>query len=102
VTSAGGREQFLVVVSPAPVPEIEADLDRFPAPTPGRSIEYARVGEATLERLRGVGGTAELPRTTTRPAAPSRAFERFRSLAGRETAVQGIWVRQIVFENPRP
>ncbi len=102
VTSAGGREHFLVVVSPTPVPEIEGDLDRFPAPTPGRPIDYARVEDATVERLRGVGGTTELPRETSRPAAPSRAFERFKSLAGRETGIQGIWVRQIVFENPRP
>jgi hypothetical protein len=102
VTSAGGREHFLVVVSPAPVPEIEADLDRFPAPTPGRTVDYPSVEDATLERLRGVGGTTELPRQAARPAASSRAFERFRSLAGRETGVQGIWVRQVVFENPRP
>ncbi len=101
VTSAGGREYFLVVVSPEPVPEIEADLDRFDAPRAGRSIDYAPVGEASLERLRGVGGMTRLPPETAQPTTPSRAFERFRSLAGREAGIQGIWVRQIVFENPR-
>ncbi|MGH7724510.1 MAG: serine/threonine-protein kinase [Candidatus Eiseniibacteriota bacterium] len=101
VTSAGGREHFLVVVSPEPVPEIEADLDRYPLREPGRPISYAPVGDASLEVLRGVGSMARLPRETARPSSPSRAFERFRSLAGRETGIRGIWVRQIVFENPR-
>jgi hypothetical protein len=102
VTSAGGREHFLVVVSPEPVPEIEADLGRLPEAKPGRPIEYARVGEATVERLRGVGGMAELPREAAKPAPRSRAFDRFRALAGRETDVRGVWVRQVVLENPRP
>jgi hypothetical protein len=99
VTSAGGREYFLVVASPEPVPEIEAELERLPAPTPGHPIDYAPVGHAAVERLRGVGGLAELPRNAARPAPPSRAFERFRALAGRETGVQG-GIRQIVLENP--
>ena len=100
VTSAGGREYFLVVASPEPVAELEADLGRLPAPRPDRPVDYARVGEASVERLRGVGGVTALPPQT--PAAPrSRAFERFRALAGRETGVTGTWVRQVVLENPR-
>jgi hypothetical protein len=36
------------------------------------------------------------------PAAPRRAgvVERFAALAGRETGVRGVWVRQITLENP--
>ncbi|HJQ99710.1 MAG TPA: hypothetical protein VJ826_15455, partial [Candidatus Polarisedimenticolaceae bacterium] len=101
VTSAGGREHFLVVVSPEPVPEIEEDLDRIPPATPGRAIAYAPLGERSLRRLRGVGGMDRLPPNTAAPSRPSRAFERFRGLAGRETGIEGIWVRQIVLENPR-
>jgi len=100
VTSAGGREYMMVVASPQPVPEIEAELGRLPAPVPGRPIEYAPVARATVERLRGVGGVAEVPATAARPAVPPRAFDGFRALAGRETGVQGVWVRQIVLENP--
>jgi hypothetical protein len=100
VTSAGGREHFLVVVSPDPVPEIEADLAQLPAPQPGRPIDYAPVGAATVERLRGVGGVAPVPPEAAHPASHSRAFDHFRALAGRENDVQGIWVRQIVLENP--
>jgi eukaryotic-like serine/threonine-protein kinase len=100
VTSVGGREYFLVVASPEPVPEIEAELARLPAPTPGRPIDYARVGDAAVERLRGVGGLSEMPRDPARPAPTSRAFDRFRALAGRESGVHGVWIRQIVLENP--
>jgi hypothetical protein len=103
VSSAGGREYFLVVVSPEPVPEIEADLGRLPAPRPTGQVGYARIGDATMYRLRGVGEIGALPQSQARPAtASSHAFDRFRALAGRETEVRGVWVRQIVLENPRP
>jgi hypothetical protein len=101
VTSAGGREHFLIVASPEPVPELEAELDRLPAPEPGRPIRYATVSAPALERLRGVGGVVDLPRADeTPPAGRVPAFERFQSLAGRETGVRGVWVRQVQLENP--
>jgi hypothetical protein len=101
VTSAGGREHFLVVVSPEPIAEIEADLGRLPAAAPGRPIEYAPVGEAAIVRLRGVGGLTELPQAKKGAAAPAPSgFDRFRALSGRESDVHGVWVRQIVLENP--
>lgn len=101
VTSRGGREHFLVVVSPEPVAELEAELSRLAAPQPGRPVTYATVPEGAIERLRGVGGVAKLsPREHAAPSSAG-AFDRFRSLAGRETGVQGVWVRQIVLENPQ-
>jgi hypothetical protein len=99
VTSRGGREHFLVVVSPEPVAELEADLGKLPAPLPGRPVRYASVGPASVERLRGVGGVTELPETAT-PAPNADAFDRFRALAGSESGVHGVWVRQVVLENP--
>lgn len=101
VTSAGGREHFLVVASPEPVAELEADLARLPAPRAGAPIAYATVGRAATERLRGVGGLTVLPEEPARPAAETGAFARFRALAGRESGVHGVWVRQVVLENPR-
>ncbi|MFN8177511.1 MAG: serine/threonine-protein kinase [bacterium] len=100
VTSRGGREHFLIVVSPEPVPELEADLGKIPAPTPGRAVQYASVSSQSVERLRGAGGLAELPAAA--PAGPAhwQAFDRFRGLAGREDGVRGIWVRHVVLENP--
>jgi len=98
VTSRGGREHFLVVASPQPVPEIEAELSKLPAAQPGRPIEYAAVAPPTLERLRGVGGVSPLP--SDLPPQRAGAFERFEELAGRETGVRGVWVRQLTLENP--
>jgi hypothetical protein len=101
VTSAGEQEYFLVVAALQPVPELEAEISQLSKAEPGRPIEYARVGKATVERLRGVGGLQELP-AGSEPSAPrSTVFDRFRALAGRETGVHGVWVRQIVLENPR-
>ena len=68
---------------------------------PGRPIEYAAVGVAAVERLRGVGGLSQLPESAARVAPRARAFDRFRALAGREGRVRGVWVRQIEFANPR-
>ena len=99
VTSRGGREHLMVVADPAPVAELEAELARLPAPVPNAPIRYARVGEATMERLRGMGGVSEVPAPGPRPDA-TRAFERIRALAGREQGVRGTWVRQVVLENP--
>ena len=101
MTSAGGREYLLVVASPKPVPEIEADLERLRAPEPGRPIDYAR---SARPRWSGCAASAASPNCerwiARRRSTPSRAFDRFRALAGRETGVQGVWVRQIVLENP--
>jgi hypothetical protein len=98
VTSRGGREHFLVVASAEPVAEIEAELRKLPEVRPGHPIQYAPIGPATVERLRGVGGVTPLPADAT----PRRAgaFERFQGLAGRETVTQGVWIRKITLENP--
>jgi hypothetical protein len=98
VSSPGGHERFLVVVSPAPVPELEAELERIPAVEHHGEIHYAPVSDRTVERLRGTG--VVLPVTPRDSTAPRSAFERFRDLADREVGVRGIWVRQIVLENP--
>lgn len=98
VTSRGGREHILIVASPEPVAELESALASLPAPRPDRPVSYARVEAPQLERLRGVGGVAPLPAGARTGPAPM--FERFRSLAGRESDVRGTWVRQVTLENP--
>ncbi len=100
VTSRGAREHFLVVVSPEPVAELEAELSRLPAPRAGRAVSYATVSEAAVERLRGVGGVSPVPVVPGSAPRPASAFDRFRSLSTRETGVSGVWVRQVVLENP--
>jgi hypothetical protein len=100
VTSRGGREHFLIVVSPEPVDELEEDLARIAAPEPGKPITYAPVAASSLERLRGVGGIEELPPDAPSARPRSETFQKFRALAGREEDVRGLWVRHVVLENP--
>lgn len=100
VTSAGGREHFLVVVSSEPVAELEAELKNLSPAAPGRPIEYARVSSETVELLRGVGGVSQLPSRAPATSKQQGAFAEFKALTGRENTVQGTWVRQFVLENP--
>lgn len=108
VTSRGGHEHFLIVASPSPVAELEKDLASLAAPMPNKPIAYARVGDESIERLRGVGGVDELPeagsgRRSRMNAASaikaSAAFEKIRALAGRESGIRGVWVRQVTLKN---
>ncbi len=101
VTSAGGRETFLVVASPDPVAELEGGAADLAAPAAGRPVQYTAAPPAALERLRGVGGLAPLSPAPTAAGAAS-PLARFRALAGRETGVTGVWVREIVLRNPGP
>lgn len=99
VTSRGGREHLLVVASPEPVADLEAELSSLPAPIPGHPISYARVAPETMGRLRGMGGVSDVSARSAR-SGPADVFERIRSLAGGEQGVHGTWVRQITLENP--
>jgi hypothetical protein len=103
VTSRGGREHLLVVASPEPLADLERELAALPSPAPNRPVSYARLGDATVDRLRGIGGVSEVPgaRTPPAPRGPSGAFEKIRTLAETERGVQGPWVRQVVLSNPR-
>jgi hypothetical protein len=88
-----------VIASREPINEIEADLARVRRAEPGRPIAYAPIGSASVEHLRGIGGmSASSPGAASPP--PSLVFDGFRALAGRESDVHGVWVRQIVLENP--
>ena len=91
VTSAGGRETFLVVASPEPVPELEEGAAGLAAPSPAGAVR----------RLRGVGGLEPVGAGSSAAAGGGdAALARFRALAGRESGVTGVWVREIVLRNP--
>lgn len=99
VTSAGGTERFLIVASPESVPEIEADLEG--QSRSGETSPYARLSEASVIKLRGVGRAVirhgELPVTSG-----ASLFDRVKKLADAPETTRGVWVRQIDFDNPLP
>ncbi len=100
VTSTGEREHFLVVASPERLMEFEAEVSVLPRPEEVHAAPYPPLPESAMERLRGVGGFRTEP---PREHAPSgRLSSLVAKLAVRPETVQGIWVRQIEFENPAP
>ncbi len=61
VTSAGGREQVLVVASRVPLPVLDRLVAAVPAADSAQPVRYAAVGEGAIAALRGIGGMAPAP-----------------------------------------
>jgi len=99
VTSAGGRETFLIVASEAPLPSLEQALADFEPAREGRSVAQVELSPDALTRLRGVGGMAAAEPSTDRPggklAAVAQGLERSASRSP-------VWTRIVVLENPAP
>jgi serine/threonine protein kinase len=98
IDTAGGREHFLVFVTPdPPTPALDrvfAQLKRpsFDAPVVAEPLNNDLVGA-----LRGVGGLVKAP-----PAAPgARLSTEFADpLPDAPEHASGVWVRQLTLENP--
>ena len=100
MTSAGGREHFVIYVSPERMGVIDEQLRSLPAPVAGRRVTATRLPESALTRLRGLGGLTSGP-----PAGPSKAhylFEGAGPLGVKADTAHGLWVRQLTLENPGP
>lgn len=101
VTSAGGRETFLVVASRTPLPDIERTIAQVPRVNEGREIVHAPVAPDTMRALRGIGGlTAARPAPGDRPAGGVPGVARALAQAAQQES--GIWVLQMELENPGP
>lgn len=98
VTSAGGREHFLIVASPEPLPGLERELAGIDVPSVDRPVTATpiRLRLPAGELLRGVGG---LEVSAAAANQPPRMTEIVRGLAGREAGVKGVWIRKVVLEN---
>ena len=97
VTSAGGREHFLIFASPERLPAFEKIFAGLPQPELGRAVHNIRLGLDTLSRLRGVGGLTAAPaRKSTSALAQLYATP----LSESEETARGLWVRQLTVENP--
>jgi serine/threonine protein kinase len=99
VTSAGGREHFVVFASPSQMSMFDELLSSLPRPVAGRPISRPLVPPSLVSRLRGVGGLA--PRV--QPSMPANArvlFTIAKPLGTEPETVRGVWVRQVWLENP--
>jgi eukaryotic-like serine/threonine-protein kinase len=98
VTSAGGREHFLIFATPEPLPGFDRMFASLPHPQLNAPVLASPLTtEAVGGLLRGVGGLSKAPHQTGTKLAEQFTTPLPQSV---ETA-NGLWVRQITVENPR-
>jgi hypothetical protein len=96
ITSAGGREHFLIFASPERLQVFEELFAGLPRPGFSLPTISAKLPDKTIGRLRGVGGLASSNvRSSGRLAA---VFTQ--PLGDVEETTQGLWVRQLTLDNP--
>jgi hypothetical protein len=98
VTSAGGREHFLIVASPDPLGPLEAVFTMLPKAQAGRPVvSAAPVPDSLMGQLRGIGGLAARSGPST---LKSDIFRSAQALSGTPESATGPWIRQLTLENP--
>jgi len=101
VTSAGGRERFLIVVAEGSIPEFEAVVTQLAIASADRAAEIAPLSEEQFAQLRGVGGT--VPRAEWPDDWESSRIQELAALLDGAQAPHGaLWYRQYEFLNPKP
>ena len=99
VTSAGGREHFLLIASTEPLATLEKIFAALPRPRAGESVpQAAALSRDAVGQLRGLGALAPRPAATT-PAGD--LMQSAVQLSSGSESVTGPWIRQITFENPQ-
>jgi serine/threonine-protein kinase len=100
VTTAGGREHFLVFVSPENLPAFERMFGALPTPVLGRPIQSAPLSPDTISGVqRSVGGLVSSVGTQK---SGTRLTQQFPTPLGEgEETARGLWVRQFTVDNPR-
>ncbi len=97
VDSAGGREYLMVLASPMRLDWFEAEMSGLARPGQAAAL----IPDEAKLRLRGIGGLSPAPAAGGRGSA-GRLFEMAGRLASRSEVVEGVWLRRIELENPRP
>ncbi len=91
VSSAGGRDAFIVVAAREPIPRLQSALDRIAAATPLGTDESLRGGDA--------GSADEAPDSLQNQLALDRLLRDL--AASSESGEADLVMRRIVLENPR-
>lgn len=97
VNSVGGREHFLVAVSPTRLLEFEDLVRDLPRPRPGAESQPRQLPAPALGTLRGLGGLAP---PSPGVASPLQALVDALPLEANSEDVVGAWLRRATFENP--
>lgn len=98
VNTAGGREHFLVFITPtAPTPAFERMFASLRRPSLDAPILAAPLSDELVGALRGVGGLAKAPRA---PANPTLSGQFTTALPDTSETAKGVWIRQLTLDNP--
>ncbi|MGE3842979.1 MAG: serine/threonine-protein kinase [Vicinamibacterales bacterium] len=97
VTSAGGREHFIIFASPEPLTTFERLFSSLRRPGLDAPVSSAPLSPEDVGQLRGVGGL----KASSVPANSLRLADQFSTpLGAAAEAVRGLWVRRITLMNP--
>jgi serine/threonine protein kinase len=97
VTSAGGREEIVVIAARRPIASLEEEIARIPHARAGAPIQYGVVTPHALATLRGIEGVTPAPRESAPPKG--RLADLLRNLEGGRRTAEDPWVWQIALEN---
>jgi len=98
ITSAGGREHFVVFASPDRMEAFEQVFASLATPRENAPVLSASLQPRTIERLRSVGGLTASPPPQTTATGLSQLFTA--PLTNARETVHGLWIRQITLDNP--
>jgi hypothetical protein len=91
VTVPGGREHFVIFVSPAPLTAFEQTFAELPRASEDTPVFSAPISTNALNTRRGVGGVA----AATTPRLDQPLFEQYKTpLPPKSETTKGVWVRQ--------
>jgi hypothetical protein len=98
VSTVGGREHFLLYVSPTRLVELESLLAGLPRAEPGRPVQYVPLPRSAIGVLRSVGGLTAAPPPASAGGTP---LDGLTPLPQTREKASGTWARQISFANPK-
>ncbi len=103
VTTSGGREHVLIVASVERLDDFEREIVELGLPKADAPVDVAavRLGERAIGRLRGIGGLSSGAAPGTGDGV-GRVFGMVERLTDRRETVRGVWLREVVLENPGP
>ena len=98
VTSAGGREHFIIFANTTPLSSFEEIFATLPQPVRDSPVQSLRLSPQAVGVLRGVGGVTA---TSVQSAASLGLARDFATpLVEGEETVRGVWIRRVTLENP--
>jgi tRNA A-37 threonylcarbamoyl transferase component Bud32 len=100
IDKAGGREHFTIFASPTRLEVLEHAFARLPRPEIGKPILSARLPSDTVGELRSVGGLTPAPTTNRPTTGPLTETSGALPLGDTEETTRGVWVRQLLLDNP--